>query len=410
MTPGLSKGALPAIALLVIVVSAASAIVWPYPHLDSAPAAFTDSLAGQSPASKAINEISDRLTLDPASKKIIGPFSDMAGRVADSLYNAVLPGLNSSLHWAYLGLTVILAVWFFVSRKGRGAKGADGRERPCGIIEYILPRGIYTHPSARVDIGLYLIDRAIMPFWILAFLGALAPYLERVTISAMQWTFGPSPHLAVTAPWKLAYGLVTLLAVDACFFFYHFMMHKTRIGWAIHKVHHSAEVLTPLTRFREHFLEAPIDAGFSAIGLGITGGVFAYLFNGPMTQVTLMSVGIFYFLYTINGNFRHYHVSFRYPRWLEYWLQSPGMHHTHHSILRAHWDTNLGLVTSIWDRLFGTLYIAAPNEETPWGLPPTEQAGYRTLLQNLRGPFIEIYAILRHRRFRKQAAGSAVGG
>jgi sterol desaturase/sphingolipid hydroxylase (fatty acid hydroxylase superfamily) len=225
-------------------------------------------------------------------------------------------------------------------------------------------------------------------------LGALAPFLEHSTIGALQWAFGDSPAIAPTTAWKVLYGLITILVVDACFFFYHLLMHRTRIGWAIHKVHHSAAVLTPLTRQREHFLEAPIDAAFSTVGLAISGGVFAYVFNGGITHITIIGVGIFFFLYTLNGNFRHYHVSFRYPRWLEYWLQSPGMHHTHHSILEKHWDSNLGLVTSIWDRMFGTLYIAERDEETPWGLAPQEQANYETLSQNLLTPFREIGSIL----------------
>ena len=108
-----------------------------------------------------------------------------------------------------------------------------------------------------------------------------------------------------------------------------------------------------------------------------------------------MNIGIFSLLYALNGNFRHYHVSFRYPRWLEYWLQSPGMHHTHHSYLEKHWDTNLGLVTSIWDRLFGTLYIAGRYEETPWGLQEEEQRQYTTLKDNLITPFKEIRRILK---------------
>jgi sterol desaturase/sphingolipid hydroxylase (fatty acid hydroxylase superfamily) len=233
-----------------------------------------------------------------------------------------------------------------------------------------------------------------MPIWGIAFLTALAPVTERSTIGAMQWIFGSSPGLAPTIGWKLLYGAVTLLLVDMFFFFYHLMMHRTRMGWAIHKVHHSAEVLTPLTRSREHFLEAPIEAAFTTVGLSLSGGIFAYLFNGGITEITVMNLGIFFFAYTLNGNFRHYHVSLRYPRWLEYWLQSPGMHHTHHSILRKHWDSNLGLVTSIWDRLFGTLYIAERDEETPWGLAPQDQAECRTLSQNLWAPFREIHAML----------------
>jgi sterol desaturase/sphingolipid hydroxylase (fatty acid hydroxylase superfamily) len=320
--------------------------------------------------------------------------SEQARGIAAALYGAVVPHAQSSLYWPFLLLTVVLAVALYVARKGRGAKGADGRERPCTLREYLLPAGIYRHPSARVDIGLYLIDRSLMPLWGIAFLTALAPAVERSTAGALRWMFGSGPSLAATLGWKLLYSLVALLLVDMCFFFYHLMMHRTRLGWAIHKVHHSAAVLTPLTRSREHFLEAPIEAAFTSFGLAVASGIFAYLFAGGITQLTVMNIGIFFFLYTLNGNFRHYHVSMRYPRWLEYWLQSPGMHHTHHSMLRKHWDSNLGLVTSIWDRMFGTLYIALPDEETPWGLPPEEQAECATLSQNLLAPFRELRAML----------------
>jgi sterol desaturase/sphingolipid hydroxylase (fatty acid hydroxylase superfamily) len=110
-----------------------------------------------------------------------------------------------------------------------------------------------------------------------------------------------------------------------------------------------------------------------------------------------MNLGVFVFLFAINGNFRHYHVSFRYPPWLERWLQSPGMHHVHHSYLPHHRNKNLGLVTSVWDRLVGTLYIGDPHEETPWGLGPAEQAHYSTFAQNVFGPIRDAYSLLARR-------------
>jgi len=203
--------------------------------------------------------------------------------------------------------------------------------------------------------------------------------------------------LPATLGWKLVYGLVTLLVADMIFYFIHLFGHRTRIGWAFHKVHHSAAVLTPLTRYREHFVEGILYAAGAAAGLGFCGGVFAYILRGPITEITVMNLGIFVFLFAINGNFRHYHVSFRYPRWLERWLQSPGMHHVHHSYLPYHRDKNLGLVTSVWDRLVGTLYIGEPYEETPWGLGPDEQAQYSTFVQNVFGPFRDVCALLARR-------------
>ncbi len=184
------------------------------------------------------------------------------------------------------------------------------------------------------------------------------------------------------------------LVADMIFYFTHLFGHRTQIGWAFHKVHHSAAVLTPLTRYREHFVEGILYGAGAAAGLGLCGGVFAYIFRGPITQITVMNLGLFVFLFAINGNFRHYHVSFRYPPWLERWLQSPGMHHVHHSYLPHHRDKNLGLVTSVWDRLVGTLYIGSPYEETPWGLGLDEQAHYSTFVQNVFGPFRDVYRLI----------------
>lgn len=357
---------------------------------------MADIISPKSPFKEEVQRYLEESGIKEKSDEILGPFSDITNQIAEALWNAILPGSpGASLSWELLTLTLLMAIAFWVFRKGRGSKGADGQERPAGLLEYILPRAIYTHQSARVDIGLYLLDRAMMPIWVLLFLGSVAPFIERTTITSLQSLFGASPAVTPSVAWRLTYGLVTILIADMIFYWTHYMMHKTQIGWAIHKVHHSAEVLTPLTRPREHFIAGPVWALGPALGLSLSGGIFAWVFDGDITQITILNVGIFSMLYALNGNFRHYHVSFRYPRWLEYWLQSPGMHHTHHSYLEKHWDSNLGLVTSIWDRMMGTLYIADRYEETPWGLAPHDQVEYTTLSDNLMTPFREIIRILR---------------
>jgi sterol desaturase/sphingolipid hydroxylase (fatty acid hydroxylase superfamily) len=357
---------------------------------------MADLISPESPFKEEVQQFLQDSGIKEKSDEILGPFSDITNQVAEALWNAVLPGSPAaSLSWELLTLTVLMAIAFWVFRKGRGAKDANGRERPAGLLEYVLPKAIYTHKSARVDIWLYLLDRGMMPIWFLLFLASVAPFVERTAVGALQSLFGASPEVTPTVAWRLVYGLVTILIADMIFYWTHYMMHKTQIGWAIHKVHHSAQVLTPLTRPREHFIAGPVWALGPAIGLSLSGGIFAWVFGGDITRITILNVGIFSFLYALNGNFRHYHISFRYPHWLEYWLQSPGMHHTHHSYLEKHWDSNLGLVTSIWDRLMGTIYIADRYEETPWGLAPKDQAEYTTLSDNLVTPFREIIRILR---------------
>ena len=187
------------------------------------------------------------------------------------------------------------------------------------------------------------------------------------------------------------------------FFLIHYSEHKIPTLWAIHKVHHSAEVLTPLTRYREHFLEGPLYAAGAALSFGVAGGIFGWLFNSNISQATLFNLSFFALLFGFNGSFRHYHVAFHYPRWLSKWLHSPVMHHTHHSYLEKHRDTNLAAVTSIWDRLFGTLYVPERDEHTPWGLGPDSQSQYRSFWQNVVGPFRDWADMIRGKRPQAEA-------
>ncbi|MFK8049658.1 MAG: sterol desaturase family protein [Halioglobus sp.] len=369
---------------------------------------MTGLLTGKSPFKEQAQEYVQQSGIADSAEDILGPFSEISVMVVDSLWNASFPSASTnSLHWPYLLVTLFLCMVLWKVRGGRGAKDADGVERPMGLLSYLFPRKIYTHRSARVDIGLYFIDAMLHPFWVIAFLGSLAPLIERHTIAAMQGVFGASPAMEISTSWMLLYGLLTLLLADFIFYATHWAMHRYPALWAIHKVHHSAQVLTPLTRYREHFLAAPIWAAGAAVSYALVAGVFAFLFNGGITGVTIMNVSIFSFAYALLGNFRHHHVSIRFPRALSLWLQSPAMHHTHHSVLEKHWGTNLASVTSIWDRLFGTIYIPEKDEETPWGLIEEDQIHNTSLKQNLLGPFREIYGIVRGSE--SSTVGSAKG-
>jgi hypothetical protein len=76
------------------------------------------------------------------------------------------------------------------------------------------------------------------------------------------------------------------------------------------------------------------------LGLGVSGGLFAYLVNGGITQIT---------------------------------------------------------VTNVWDLPSGTLHIAKPDGPARPGVPVEDQAAYTTLSRNLVAPFCEIAAILSRR-------------
>ncbi|MDA0680169.1 MAG: sterol desaturase family protein [Proteobacteria bacterium] len=329
------------------------------------------------------------------SGEILGPFTDMVQRATTVVWDTVAANTPGDLHPRTILLTLFIATLIFLVRRGHGARSADGQERKTGYLNFLLPKDIYTHISARVDIWLWVLERILRPLWAVSLFATVAPFTEQSVIGSLQWLFGETPALQINYAWMLLYSLVSLLCYDFVFYTIHYTMHKTPALWAIHKVHHSAEVLTPLTRSREHFLAGPIWAAGAAFSYSVAGGMFAYLFDGGITQATILNISFFALLFGFNGSFRHYHVQFHYPRWLSKWLQSPAMHHTHHSYLQKHWDTNLAAVTSIWDRMFGTMYIPEKDEYTPWGIGPKTQAEYRTFWQNTSGPFRDWYKMLR---------------
>lgn len=339
---------------------------------------------------------SESITTPP---DVTGPFTEMVQFTWTVLANNV----PTDLRWDRLLITFLLALCIYLLLKGRGARGANGRERQsAGLLQFLLPKDIYTHVSARVDVWLWVVERCLRPIWAVTLFATVGPATEQTIINGLEILAGPAPALQINYGWMLLYSLVSLLCYDFIFFCIHYAMHKVPALWAIHKVHHSAEVLTPLTRYREHVLAGPIWTAGSAFSFGVAAGVFSWLFNGGITAATLFNVSFFSFLFGITGAFRHYHIQFRYPRWLEYWLQSPAMHHTHHSYLPKHWDTNMAAITSIFDRMFGTLYIPEKDEYTPWGIGPDTQHEYRSFGQNITGPFRD-WASMLSKKFSSQS-------
>ena len=78
-------------------------------------------------------------------------------------------------------------------------------------------------------------------------------------------------------------------------------MHKWHILWALHKVHHSATTLTPMTVFRTHPLEGVIFSFRGAITQAVTISSFIFLFGSNVDLFTVLGANIFTFLFNIFG-------------------------------------------------------------------------------------------------------------
>ena len=157
----------------------------------------------------------------------------------------------------------------------------------------------------------------------------------------------------------MTFGYV--LVVDLAYWYAHWIMHRMPAMWEFHKLHHSAQVMTPLTEWRQHPVELLLFPAVIALFMGAFYGAMTYLFGAaaqPLTWFNLNALMLAFMATTLH--LRHSHFWLPATGWLGYVIQSPAHHQIHHSDQDRHYGKNLGLVLSVWDWAFGTLYI--PNE------------------------------------------------
>ncbi len=79
--------------------------------------------------------------------------------------------------------------------------------------------------------------------------------------------------------------------------------------------HHSAEVLTPLSLYRTHPVEALLNGARSALSVGLVTGLFAWSFGPALRAWEILGVDAIGFVWTLFGaNLRHSHVWLSYGR------------------------------------------------------------------------------------------------
>ena len=91
--------------------------------------------------------------------------------------------------------------------------------------------------------------------------------------------------------WLIAtlFTFVLFLMDDSSKYLVHRAMHRWPVLWAFHRVHHTAETMTPLTVYRTHPVEAVIFSLRGVIVQALALSVFLYFFG---TRAELVQVRI----------------------------------------------------------------------------------------------------------------------
>lgn len=237
-------------------------------------------------------------------------------------------------------------------------------------LKFIFSPSVWCSPSAKADYLVFLINRLFMLI--------LSPHLvtQLTVATALFFWFhdimGERSILLTEAPnWAIALVFTTCFFIidDFSRYFVHRLLHRWPLLWEFHKVHHSAESLTPITVFRTHPVEAIIFSLRSIAVQAVMISTFVFFMGDRADLVTLFGANIFIFTFNLLGsNLRHSHIPIAYWKPLEKIFLSPAQHQIHHSVDEKHWNKNYGVALAIWDVLGHSHYHSETQQDLSFGL------------------------------------------
>ncbi|HEY2979082.1 MAG TPA: sterol desaturase family protein [Burkholderiaceae bacterium] len=175
----------------------------------------------------------------------------------------------------------------------------------------------------------------VLGFLYLSFVSATAAHYLNRWIGVR----GPWPASIAALPF-LARLALYLVVADFLAYWIHRAAHLSAF-WRIHRWHHAPTHMYWLAGTRTSILQQTF---FS----------LPYIFVSPLLDVSPWWIAnALLIFYTLTNSWMHMNVRWR-LRWLDWLFVTPRTHHIHHSDQPAHYNSNFGVILSIWDRLFGT--------------------------------------------------------
>lgn len=160
-------------------------------------------------------------------------------------------------------------------------------------------------------------------------------------------------------PFALQVGLGLLIS-DVYMYWWHRMNHQLPILWRFHQFHHTDTKLNATSAVRFHYVELLI----------------SYLIKIPvfiLLGVSPMVVLLYNFIFLPIVIFHHSNIRISpfADHFLRYFVVSPRMHRTHHSVLIEETNSNYSSVLPYWDKIFGS-YRRDPAKEVVFGIDKVE--------------------------------------
>ena len=248
------------------------------------------------------------------------------------------------LNWSALGTTHFLAflavgAWLPLALALAADALWSGSERTS------LSRLARPSSSARLDLAYML----VIDLPRLALFGLITPVavVNYVFIRFIPRDLFPWERLGTGLVSIVVTSALVLVLIDLLDYWTHRVMHRSRILWPFHEVHHAATEMTLLTGVRVTLTERHLTDLVRAAVLVLLG------LSVPVIAIVL-------FVRSVVDVLQHSNLAWTYGP-LGYLIASPANHRLHHSVDGVDWDTNYGNLLAIWDHLFGTANPTMPS-------------------------------------------------
>jgi sterol desaturase/sphingolipid hydroxylase (fatty acid hydroxylase superfamily) len=287
---------------------------------------------------------------------------------------------------ALLGALAFAGLYYVGERRARG-RSASIR----GFVRSIFPGRIVLHPSARVDLRMWLMNG----FALASAYGMLSwgLFFWRDSVDGvLVHAFGPRPPAASPTATVLALATVLqVLAYELAYWLSHYALHKIPALWEFHKVHHSAEAMTIFTELRQHPVEILLVVNLIGLSTGVVFGAMTYAFGPGVRPFTFLDGNVLMMMFLLTwGHLRHSRMWIAFTGPAGKILHSPAHHQLHHSIDPIHHDKNFGFALSVFDWAFGTLVVPSRTREPIAIGVGAEAELYRTVVATFVTPFARI--------------------
>ncbi len=295
---------------------------------------------------------------------------------------------DSQIYWLYLLSSLLIALVIYLLR-------FINTEEQKSFLEYFFPKEVFLHKSAILDYQNYVPIMLMKSFILIPFTTILSvTFIANMVSKSLTYLTGITTLFPINESlvlYNVAFSIFVIIIVDFGYFYNHYLRHKIPLFWEFHKIHHTAEVLTPFTLFRHHPFDYVVQTITVSTCSGIGIGLWTYVFGSQNQALYINGIPVLLFAFYLTGNFRHSHIWLAFPYWISHIFISPAQHYIHHANEPKYYDTNYGKIFAFWDWIFGTLYVPQQYEKLDLGLPSEEGKPFNSVLNFYWQPFKAVF-------------------